>query len=47
MSALHASVRSEDADFVLADEGSRNGIALAVRPSTPWPTRPASSSATS
>lgn len=31
MSALHASVRSEDADFVIADEGSRNGIALAVR----------------
>ncbi len=31
MSALHASVRSEDADFVLADEGSRNGIAMAVR----------------
>jgi predicted component of type VI protein secretion system len=31
MSALHASIRSEDADFVVADEGSRNGIAIAVR----------------
>jgi pSer/pThr/pTyr-binding forkhead associated (FHA) protein len=31
MSALHALVRSEDADFVLVDAGSRNGIALAVR----------------
>lgn len=31
MSALHASVRSEDADFVLLDLGSRNGIAVALR----------------
>ena len=31
MSAVHALVRSEDADFVLVDAGSRNGIALAVR----------------
>jgi pSer/pThr/pTyr-binding forkhead associated (FHA) protein len=31
MSGLHASIRSEDADFVVADEGSRNGIAIAVR----------------
>jgi pSer/pThr/pTyr-binding forkhead associated (FHA) protein len=31
MSALHASIRSEDADFVIADEGSRNGVALAIR----------------
>ena len=31
MSSLHASVRSEDADFVVTDLGSRNGIALAIR----------------
>ncbi|HTS89186.1 MAG TPA: FHA domain-containing protein [Gemmatimonadales bacterium] len=31
MSALHALVRSEDADFVLVDAGSRNGVAIAVR----------------
>ncbi|HXI21364.1 MAG TPA: FHA domain-containing protein [Gemmatimonadales bacterium] len=31
MSALHALIRSEDADFVLVDAGSRNGIAVAVR----------------
>ena len=31
MSGLHAMVRSEDADFVLADAGSRNGVAVAVR----------------
>ncbi len=31
MSAVHALVRSEDADFVLVDAGSRNGIAIAVR----------------
>ena len=31
MSAEHALVRSEDADFVLVDAGSRNGIALAAR----------------
>ncbi len=31
MSATHAQVRSEDADFVVADAGSRNGIAIAVR----------------
>ena len=31
MSGLHAAIRSEDADFVVADAGSRNGIALAVR----------------
>jgi pSer/pThr/pTyr-binding forkhead associated (FHA) protein len=31
MSALHALVRSEDADFVLVDAGSRNGVAVAVR----------------
>ena len=31
LSALHAVIRSEDADFVIADAGSRNGIAIAVR----------------
>ena len=31
MSSLHASIRSEDADFVITDMGSRNGIALAIR----------------
>ncbi len=31
MSGLHALVRSEDADFVLVDEQSRNGIAVAAR----------------
>jgi hypothetical protein len=24
-------IRSEDADFVLVDQGSRNGVAIAVR----------------
>lgn len=31
MSGLHALVRSEDADFVVVDEQSRNGIAVAAR----------------
>lgn len=31
MSGTHAEVRSEDSDFVVADAGSRNGIAIAVR----------------
>lgn len=31
MSALHAMIRSEDADFVVVDAGSRNGVAVAVR----------------
>jgi len=31
MSGKHAMIRSEDADFVALDQGSRNGIALAVR----------------
>jgi predicted component of type VI protein secretion system len=31
MSSLHAMIRSEDADFVVVDQGSRNGVALAVR----------------
>ncbi|MGH7699377.1 MAG: FHA domain-containing protein, partial [Gemmatimonadales bacterium] len=31
MSAQHALIRSEDADFVVLDQSSRNGVALAVR----------------
>lgn len=31
MSAQHAVVRSEDADFVVLDQNSRNGVGLAVR----------------
>jgi len=31
MSGAHAIVRSEDADFVLMDAGSRNGVAVAAR----------------
>jgi pSer/pThr/pTyr-binding forkhead associated (FHA) protein len=31
MSAQHATVRSEDADFVLIDDHSRNGVAVAAR----------------
>lgn len=31
MSGSHATVKSEDADFVLSDAGSRNGVAVAVR----------------
>lgn len=31
MSGLHAQIRSEDADFVIVDAGSRNGVAIAVR----------------
>ena len=31
MSGLHAQIRSEDADFILVDAGSRNGVALNVR----------------
>lgn len=31
MSGAHATVQSEDADFVLADAGSRNGVAVAAR----------------
>jgi pSer/pThr/pTyr-binding forkhead associated (FHA) protein len=31
MSGSHAAIRSEDADFVLADAGSRNGVAVAAR----------------
>jgi len=35
MSAEHALIRSEDADFVVVDGGSRNGIALAARGDIP------------
>lgn len=35
MSGTHAQVRSEDADFVLLDAGSRNGVAVAVRGEMP------------
>lgn len=35
MSGGHASVKSEDADFVLNDAGSRNGVAIAVRGDNP------------
>src|SRR2546425_147356 len=35
MSARHAIVQSEDADFVVVDANSRNGIALAARGDMP------------
>jgi predicted component of type VI protein secretion system len=35
MSARHAVVRSEDADFVVVDADSRNGVALAARGDMP------------
>ncbi|MGH7539216.1 MAG: FHA domain-containing protein [Gemmatimonadales bacterium] len=35
MSGQHALIRSEDADFVVVDAGSRNGIALAARGAMP------------
>ncbi len=35
MSARHAMVRSEDADFVVVDADSRNGVALAARGDMP------------
>ena len=31
MSGRHAEIRSEDMEFVIADAGSRNGVAIAVR----------------
>src|SRR6266404_6356745 len=31
MSATHVTIRSEDADFVVVDAGSRNGVAIAAR----------------
>ena len=35
MSGQHALIRSEDADFVVVDDGSRNGIAVAARGAMP------------
>jgi len=35
MSGAHAIVRSEDADFVIVDDESRNGVALAARGDMP------------
>ncbi len=35
MSAHHATIRSEDADFVVLDANSRNGVALAARGDVP------------
>ncbi len=35
MSGLHAEVGSEDADFILVDAGSRNGVAVSVRGDVP------------
>lgn len=35
MSAQHATIRSEDADFVLVDDHSRNGVAVAARGAMP------------
>ena len=35
MSSQHALIRSEDADFVLTDAGSRNGVAVAARGDVP------------
>ena len=37
MSSQHAEIRSEDADFVLIDTGSRNGVAVAARGDVPTP----------
>jgi pSer/pThr/pTyr-binding forkhead associated (FHA) protein len=31
MSSRHAMIQSEDADFILVDNGSRNGVAVAIR----------------
>ena len=31
MSGMHAQIRSEDADFVIMDAGSRNGVGVSVR----------------
>lgn len=35
MSGTHAQIRSEDADFVLVDAGSRNGVGISVRGEVP------------
>jgi len=53
MSAQHATVRSEDADFVLLDDHSRNGVAISgargdgccsTAPASWWGTRSCASS---
>ena len=31
MSGKHAEIRSEDLEFIVLDDGSRNGVAVAVR----------------
>ena len=31
MSGMHAQIRSEDADFIIVDAGSRNGVGISVR----------------
>jgi pSer/pThr/pTyr-binding forkhead associated (FHA) protein len=35
MSGKHAEIRSEDLEFIVLDDGSRNGIAVAVRGERP------------
>ncbi len=35
MSGTHAQIRSEDADFVIVDAGSRNGVGISVRGEVP------------
>ncbi len=35
LSSLHAQIRSEDADFVIVDAGSRNGVGVSVRGEMP------------
>jgi pSer/pThr/pTyr-binding forkhead associated (FHA) protein len=35
MSSVHAQIRSEDADFVVMDAESRNGVAVAARGEVP------------
>ena len=35
MSGKHAEVRSEDLEFIVMDDGSRNGVAVAVRGEKP------------
>jgi len=35
MSGKHAEVRSEDLEFIVMDDGSRNGVAIAVRGERP------------
>jgi pSer/pThr/pTyr-binding forkhead associated (FHA) protein len=35
MSGTHAQIRSEDADFIIVDAGSRNGVGISVRGEVP------------